>query len=307
MIDWDDLRFVLAVARTGSALQAARALKVNQTTVSRHIAQLEASIGAELFETRQSGQVLTPLGQIVAASAEQIEGEVLALERAIVAQKRMLAGVVRLTSSEVLANGIIAPFLRNFRKQNPGIVIELIADDRRFDVGRGEADVAMRAGAGPEGGGIVARRLPNAAWAAYCSRHYAAGHGCAPRPDELKSHTLVGFDGALAQAPAALWLMRHAGNATFSTRSNSLTNHISAVKAGLGVGVLPCFIGDADADLVRCSPLIEEADAEMWLIVRDDLKKAPHVRAVVDSLSAYIMSLRRALAGLAAADGGGER
>ena len=298
MIDWDDLRFVLAVARAGSALGAARTLKVNQTTVSRRIAQIEAAIGAQLFETRQKGQFLTPLGQSVVTSAGQIEGEVLALEGAIFAQQRVLAGVVRLTSSEVLANGIIAPFLRDFHKQSPGIAIELINDDRRFDIGRGEADVALRAGSRPEGSGIVARRLPNAAWAAYCSKHYAGDRAGVPRFGELNAHILVGFDGPMAQTPAALWLEHYAPNATFSTRSNSLTNHISAVKAGLGVGVLPCFVGDADADLVRCSALIKEAEAEMWLIVRDELKKAPHVRAFVDSLSAYILSLRRSLAGL---------
>lgn len=114
----------------------------------------------------------------------------------------------------------------------------------------------------------------------------------------MNSHVIVGFDGPLAQAPAALWLERHAPNASFSTRSNSLTNHISAVKAGLGIGVMPCLVGDADTELVRCSPLIEEADAEMWLIVRDEIKKAPHVRAFVDSLSAHILSLRAPLSGL---------
>lgn len=297
MIKWDDLRYVLAVARAGSALGAARALKVDQTTVSRRLAQIDAVIGATLFETRQKGQFLTPLGQSVVASAEQMEREVLALESAIIAQQRTLAGVVRFTSSELLANYTIAPFLRTFRKQNPGIVIELNADDRMFDVGRGEADVAIRAGVPPEGRGVVARRLPNGAWATYCSKHYANGHGRAAELEDLNSHTLVGFDGPMAQIPAALWLDRQAPDAIFGTRSNSLTNHLSAVKAGLGIGVLPCFVGDADVDLVRCSALIEEAEAEMWLIVRDEIKKAPHVRVFVDSLTAHILSLRRLFAG----------
>lgn len=292
MVDWDDLRFVLAVARTGSALRAARALKVNQTTVSRRIAQIESAIGADLFESRQNGQILTPLGQIVATGAERIESEVLALECTITAQQRTLSGSVRFTSSEVLANGIIAPFLRNFRKLHPAVMIELIADDRRLDIGRSEADVALRAGARPEGGGIVAQRLPNSAWAAYCSQAYADEHGCPDGLGELDSHAIVGFEGALVQAPAALWLARLAPNAPVNTRSNSLTNHISAVKAGLGVGVLPCFVGDADADLLRCSAPIKEAEAELWLIVREDLKQALHVRAFVDCLSAHMWSLR---------------
>lgn len=297
MIDWDDLRFVLAVARGGSALRAGRDLKVNQTTVTRRIAQIEAAIGAELFESRQNGQMLTPLGQVVAAGAERVEGEVLALQSAISAQQRLLSGSVRFTSSEVFANSIVAPFLRTFRKQYPSVTVELIAEDRRLDLSRSEADVALRAGIRPEGGGIVAQRLPNSAWAAYCSRTYVDDHGCPADLSKLNAHAIVGYDGAMAKIPAALWLARHAPNASISTRSNSLTNHISAVKAGLGIGVLPCFIGDDDDKLVRCSQPIKEAEAELWLIVREEIKQAPHVRAFVDCLSAHMASLRGPLSG----------
>jgi DNA-binding transcriptional LysR family regulator len=292
MIDWDDLRFVLAVARAGSALRAAKALDVNQTTVTRRIAHIEGVVGADLFETRQNGQLLTAIGQIVAAGAERIEAEVLAMQSAVNAQQRMLSGSVRFTSSEVYANAIVAPFLRSFRQQYPGVTVELITDDRRLDVSRGEADVALRASSRPEGGGVVAQRLPDAGWSVYCSHSYAEEHGMPSDVDAFAGHQIVLVEGLMARLPAFAWLMRAAPSATVSTRSNSLTNLLSAVKAGLGIGMLPCFVGDAEADLRRCLPPIRELDAEVWLMVREDVRQSAHVRAFVDCLAAHMIAQR---------------
>jgi DNA-binding transcriptional LysR family regulator len=296
-MDWDDLRFVLAVARTGSALRAARTLKVNQTTVMRRIAHIESDIGADLFESGQNGQTLTPLGESVAAAAEKIESEVLALQSAISARQRVLSGTVRFTSSEVFANRIVAPCLQLFRKQHPGVTVELVAEDRRLDLSRNEADVALRASSRPEGAGIVAQRLPDAAWSVYCSRGYAEEHGVPAGPNELNGHAAVALDAAMSNVPPFQWLAQVAPNASVSARSNSLTNLVSAVKAGLGVGALPCFVGDAETDLVRCFQPIRELDSEVWLIVCEELKQAPHVRAFVDFLAAHVHGMKKQLSG----------
>jgi DNA-binding transcriptional LysR family regulator len=295
--DWDDLRFVLAVARAGSALRAARLLNVNQTTVTRRIAQIEQAIGAALFESRQNGQVLTPLGQVVADGAAKIEVEVLALQSEIQARRRTVAGSIRFTSSEVFANWIVAPFLRSFRQKCPDVTVELIAADRRLDLSRGEADVALRAASRPDGGGVVARRLPDGAWAPYCSRGYAEEHGLPADIDALDRHSIILVEGQMSQLPAFQWLMRVAEKATVSTRSNSLTNVLSAAKAGLGIGMLPCFVGDAEPDLCRCLPSVPELNAEVWLVIREDVKQAPHVRAFVDCLAAHMEALRPRLLG----------
>lgn len=297
MNDWDDLRFVLAVARAGSALRAARALNVNQTTVTRRIAQFEERLGAELFESRQTGQALTPLGELVAAGAERIEAEALALQSAIDARLRVVSGAVRFTSPDVYADRIVAPFLRSFRQHYPGITVEVIAADRQLDIARGEADVALRATPRPEGTGIVAQRLPDTRWGPYCSRAYAEERGLPANVDEINSHAIVVLENNISKAQPFRWLPKVAGNATVSARSNSLINSLFAVKAGLGIGMLPCFVGDTEADLVRCMPPIRELDAKVWLIVREDIKQAPHVRAFVDSLSAHMATLRGQLLG----------
>jgi DNA-binding transcriptional LysR family regulator len=297
-MDWDDLRFVLAVARAGSALRAARALAVNQTTVMRRIARIEADIGGDLFETRQSGQTLTPLGQSVAAAAQRIEAEVTALQGEISARARVLVGSIRFTSSDVFADRIVAPWLSTFRKQHPGVTVELVTDDRRLDISRGEADVALRASARPEGGGIVAQRLPDSAWAIYCGAAYARDHGVPTNANELNRHSIVSADGVRASLPPFRWLAGVAPRASIATRSNSLTALVSALRAGLGVGPLPCFVGDAEPELVRCFPPIRELDSEVWLIVREELKHTPHVRAFVDFLAAHLHGMQRQLAGV---------
>jgi DNA-binding transcriptional LysR family regulator len=101
----------------------------------------------------------------------------------------------------------------------------------------------------------------------------------------------------MSRLSAFAWLNSVAPDAAVATRSNSLTGLLSAVKAGLGVGMLPCFVGDSEPGLVRCLPPIRELDAEVWLIVRDDVRQAPHVRAFVDSLAAHMQALRRIHAG----------
>jgi DNA-binding transcriptional LysR family regulator len=297
MIDWSDLRFVLAVARAGSALRAAQALKLNQTTVMRRIAQLEAGIGATLFERKQSGYHPTALGERMAAVAARIDDEVSALESAIRAEQRHVTGSVRLTTSEALASHIVAPLLPVFRKQQPGILIELLAEDRRLDLARGEADIALRTGSRPDSAGIVARRLPDVAWSVYCSRSYADEYGAPDSAAALDGHAIVAVDGALADRPPPQFLIRAAPNSKVSARSNSLANLVSALKAGLGIAMLPCLIGDAEEGLIRCLPPVKDVASEMWMIVREDVKSAPHVRAFADFLATEIQVLRARLAG----------
>ena len=115
--------------------------------------------------------------------------------------------------------------------------------------------------------------------------------------DAFAGHHIVLVEGSMARLPAYAWLVREAQNPTVSARSNSLTGVLSAVKGGLGIGMLPCFVGDAEADLRRCLPPIRELDAEVWLIVREDVRQAAHVRAFVDCLAAHMQALRRIHAG----------
>jgi len=284
-IDWDDLRYVLAVVRSGTASGAAELLGVNATTVARRIAALEAGLGLELFQKRQSGYVPTEAGQQAAKTAAAMEVEVEGLRNGIAAQRRVTSGLVRFTCPETIASYLVAPWLVGFRALYPAVRIEVINSDAMLDLAKGEADVAMRVGAPPAGAGIVARRLPDSPWTAYCSRAYADARGMPAGPEAMRDHALVGLEGTMARLPSSIWFEAMVGADRIPLRCNSLGNVVETIKADLGVAMLPCLIGDLVHELVRCYPPIPELNAQMWLIVREDLKATPHVRAYVDFLA----------------------
>lgn len=290
-VDWSDLRYVLAVARAGSALRAAQHLGVNQTTVLRRLEALETTLGLPLFERRRSGHKLTPAGEQVAAVAEKFEFEIQGLHSALGAQRRALSGAVRLTTSESLAARLIAPFLRSFRERHPDIAVELVVTDERLDLARGDADIAVRASSRPQGAGIVARRLPDAHWTIYCSRAYAAEKGMPKCREEIPNFDIVGMEGRMAQLEGWRWLAAAAAGAPIRCRCNSLTNLVSNLKGGLGLGALPTIVGDAEPDLVRCLPPPRELSSEMWLVVREEVRSHAHIRAFADHLAAYIRDI----------------
>lgn len=295
-MEWDDLRFVLAVSRTGSALGAAKALGVNQTTVTRRVSALEENLGARLFERRASGYEATPLGQEAARIAGRMEAEAQAFADHVAGRLRALSGAVLVSTSDAIANLLVAPCLQAFHKRHPGVRVDVDATDRRVDVARGEADVALRAGSRPEGAGVVARRLPDNDWAVYCSRAYCEEHGCPAEPAAIQGHSVVDIQGTMGRIPAATWLVAQTAPENVRLRSNSLMNLVSNLRSGLGLGALPCVLGDSEPDLVRCFPPPPELRSEMWLIVRAEIKDEPHVRALTDFLAAHVAGQRLRLA-----------
>ena len=287
-MQWDDLRYVLAVARTGSALRAARELGVDQTTVLRKLDALETTLGTSLFERRKSGQTPTSAGKLVVEAAERMEKEARALENTLATKRRVVGGAVRLTTSDGLATRFVKPCMRAFQSLYPGVSIELIATDERLDIAAGEADVALRGSSHPEGAGIVAQRMPDVRWTIYCSAAYAAERGVPDCREALRGHEIVGFEGRLTRLPGWRWLVDAVPDAVVRFRSSSFVSMVSNLKAGLGVGPLPTIIGDAEPELVRCFPAPPELRDELWLIVREELKNEPHVRALTDFLASYI-------------------
>jgi DNA-binding transcriptional LysR family regulator len=301
MYDWNDLRCFLAVAREGSTLAAARRLKINQTTVARRIEALEEALGLKLFERKQRGYSLTEGGREILTAAERVEGEAETLERLVAQRSRRMAGVVRVTTNEAFANMVLTPCLGEFAELYPDVRVEVAVSERRLDLARGEADVALRAGA-PQDPGLVGRRLGDIRWSIYCSRDYAARRGVPDRPEALKDHFVIGALDTLAELPAARWLAAQAPAAQMLSQSNSLTNLLAALKAGLGVAPLPCMMGDAEPELIRCFAPISELDADLWLITREPLRGLAHVRAFNEFVSARIGSIKHRLAARAAGE-----
>ena len=171
MLDWNDLRYFLAVAREGSTLGAARRLRLSQTTVARRIAALEGALGFPLFDKKQAGYALTPLGRDLLGRAEQVEKSAESFAEAAAAQSRDLSGSVKITTEEIYAITLLAPLLAELHQKHPEIRIELDTSQAVRDLGAGEADISLRStDKAEQPAGVVGRRLGVDDWTLYCSR-----------------------------------------------------------------------------------------------------------------------------------------
>ncbi|HEY8615497.1 LysR family transcriptional regulator [Phenylobacterium sp.] len=293
MFDWNDLKPFLAVARGGSTLAASRALGVNQTTVARRVEALEAALDLKLFDRGQTGSRLTEAGRDLLVQAEQVERTAETFASRAAAHRRGLAGAVRLTATEIIANTTLMPALAEFRRLYPDVQVDLLISDKTLDLHAGEADVAIRSGAVLTDSDLIARKLHDYDFALYCSRDYAARRGAPATLEELARHDLIGGDAELAGWAGMVWLFEKAGGATPAARSNTMGNLYHAVKAGLGIAPLATLLGDGDRSLVRCSDVIPEASGSSWLVTRKELRDTPRMRAFIDFLVPHFQGQMR--------------
>ncbi|XHR98820.1 LysR family transcriptional regulator [Sphingomonas sp. DBB INV C78] len=293
MLDWNDLRYFLAVARTGSTLAAGRELRVSQTTAARRVAALEQALELTLFDRRQAGYVLTPAGQALVAQAEAVEAAAGALAEAAASQGRDASGTVRLTMQELYAVTVLAPILRDLHAAHPGIRIELDTSDQVRDLATGGADVALRSADRPTGGGLVGRRVGDDMWTVYCSRDYAAQHGRPSRRKDLHDHPFIGGGGPGVWRVYRAWLERNGLEDKVAMHHDSETGLLSAIRSGIGLAVLPCFMAEGEPDLVRCLDPMPGEMRGLWLLTHERLRHTPRVRVVMDFLGDRLARLGR--------------
>jgi len=297
VFDWDDLRYFLAVARHGSTIAAARALKVNQSTVQRRLTELERRIGRKLARRLASGYRLTELGREMVAHAEGVERAVQAFEQHLGRTGRDAAGAIRFTCPEPIVFRLTqSSLLDRFHARYPQYRVEFVMSDKYLDLAKGEADVALRSG-DTDDGELVGRKLADSLWAVYASRRYISEHGRPERVDDLERHFVVGLDESMAKHRAAVWLARVAPGAKVVARNNSILGLVYAVKSGIGLAPLPSALGDAEPDLVRVLGPIPEL-ARIWrLLAHPDVRRAPRVSALFEFMSGEIETLRPILTG----------
>lgn len=280
VMDWDDLRTFLAIARHGTLSAAARALGVTQPTMGRRLAAMEERQGARLLQRLPGRYGLTALGEVVLGHAERIEAEALAAERTITGRDVALEGVVRLTTVDMLAARIVAPALAALQSRHPGIVVELVPDSRSLSLSKREADIALRMNRF-EGNEIAARKVGQMAIGLYASRQMQAA--------VLGGHVrLVTVLEDQAHLPEAAWLRENFPNAAEGFRSNSREVQLWAIKAGAGVGAVSRFRGDEEPDLVRLRTDLTDLTRDIWLGVHVDMRHMPRVRAVMDAVTASL-------------------
>lgn len=280
MDDWNALRLVLAVQRAASLTEAAVALGIDHSTAYRRLKALEQRLGVQLFDRLPGGLYRpTEAGARMAASAEKMEDEALELQRDLLGRDRRLSGRLRVTSSETLAHSRLTRLLAGFRARHPGIRLELAIDNRVLSLARREADIALRP-LRPRQGNLWGRRLSRIAWTLYASPSHPGAVGDL---ENLGQRSLVGWEeGTVGIAPAD-WLARKAPPEAFVYRTNSLVNQLLAAQAGIGVALLPYYLGDPASGVVRVleSP-IAELTGELWIVTHTDLRNTARVRAFFD-------------------------
>jgi DNA-binding transcriptional LysR family regulator len=295
MLDWDDYKVFLSLARAGTLSAAARTLHVNQSTMSRRLQALEAAAGARLFERTASGYSLSAAGEAVRGHIEQLEVQAIGIERQLLGQDARPTGRVRLAASDSFAAWFLVPRLERFQRLYPGIELELFTGNQPVNLARREADISLRLRR-PKEPNLIARRLAQAGWAVYAKSSYLEAYGKPSARGRMRGHKLIGLDTELRGTVGARWLAKQGSRGEVVLRCNSLISQAAAVVAGLGISALPCLFGDREPGLVRALPHVIGAH-EVWLVVHPDVKGSARVRVVMDYLTELVTASAALLSG----------
>jgi len=300
--DWGDLRTFLTLARKGKLTSAARELAVSHPTVARRVKNLEAAIGARLFDRLPDHFVLTAAGEELLGDAEAMERAAEAIERRSAGLSDTARGTVRLSAGEAMAS-FIARHLPRLREGLQNIEFEVAESHLLANLSKREADLLIREQV-PDLASLVTRRLGRVAYAVYCSSALRPG---GTSRDALRRMSWVGFDEDHNYMPGQAWIAELLEGARPTVRVNNWLVLRDAVRAGNGYAVLPCCLGDDDAALRRIGPVLKDVAVDQWLLVHRDLRALPRVRAVMDALIRLFQDQRAELEGRSAAAGGSGR
>jgi DNA-binding transcriptional LysR family regulator len=275
-MDWSDLAFFLALARSGSLSAAAKRMGTDHSTVARRIESLERDLGVRLVDRLPHAYQLTNAGERVRDLGGAAETAIADIERFARAADRSPHGVVRIRGPPHLISSLIAPSLTSLKRTNPELRIELAGESRPVSLSRGEADIALRMFR-PSQKGLVARRLAVFHFGLYGTREYVARTAASDR-------NYIGYDESLEQVPQQRWIAAVAGARPFALRTNDLAAMFAAVRGGLGLAALSHAMARSEPALVQVKTSEPPPKRELWLLFHRDLGKSPAVRAVINHI-----------------------
>ncbi len=286
LTDWTLVRSFLAVIRGGSLSAAARATRLTQPTIGRHVDEMEATLGLSLFTRSPSGLIPTEAAMALLPSAEAVESAMASLVRAAEAGGSVDAprGTVRITASEVMGLAVLPAILADIRHAHPDIAFELVLNNRTDNLLRRDADIAVRM-ARPAQDGLVARKIGILPLGLFAHRRYVERFGMPAKAEELAAYHLIGFDrddhSARMVAEGILPISRD----IFAFRCDHDAAQMEALKAGLGIGVIQRSLAARMPDLV---PVLADAIGfrlDVWLAVHEDQRSQPAIRATFEGLA----------------------
>lgn len=290
MLDWDDLRLFLAVARAGRMAGAGRRLGMDHSTIARRLTRLEGVVGSRLLDRGPRGVELTEAGQKLVDHAERMEGEVIAATGTLGGRDARISGAVRLATPEAFGTYLVAPNAHRLYQAYPDLRLELAPESQLVSLANRDADAAIMLNR-PTSGPIVARHLIDYRLGLYASRAYLDAHGPI-RVDQLSDHPFAWYIDARIDIPELRFLSEVSVDAIPVFRSTSIAAQHAAVAGGLGLGVLHLFAADDDPELVRVLPETVEIRRSYWLAIHADQQRLPRVRAVVDFLGDIVDKAR---------------
>jgi DNA-binding transcriptional LysR family regulator len=282
-MDWDDLRYALALQQAGNLTTAARALGVTRTTVGRRLQEIEARLGVRLFDRTPEGLLPTAAGEALAQAAARVEGEVLTVQSQLLGQDAALRGRLRVSTLGLIFEGFSDVFV-SFMERYPGVDLTVQVTPEQVSLVRREADVALRLGNRPAEH-LYGRRVGRLQFRAYAARSLVERIGAqAPLSAFPWLHDDERNDGRWLDA----WLADNAPGARVVFRCEDYHVLRRALIAGVGVHFLPCFEGDSHPALVPLGPRLLEFGRELWALTLPDLRHTLRVRAFMDHVHAAL-------------------
>ncbi|MET0310262.1 MAG: LysR family transcriptional regulator [Sphingomonas sp.] len=291
---WNDLQDFVAIARAGQLSRAASGLGVDPTTMGRRLRRLEKVLGQTLFEKTREGQVLTEAGERLLAHAEAMQRAADRIDERP-GNPGALTGLLRVSVSEGFGAWFVAEHLGDFVARHPALVVDLVASSGFLSPSKRETDIAILL-ARPRVGPVVSAKLSDYALRLYASRAYLERHGTPEALAQLRDHRLIGYIPDLLYAPELRYLNEIDDALAPSVRSSSILAQHRLIASGVGLGVLPCFIGDGDPALVRLLPEIR-IQRSFWMVTHQDTRQLQRVRAFKDWLTALVQERRARLTG----------
>ena len=293
-LSWDLCRSFLAVVHEGSLSRAARALNLTQPTLGRHIAELEASLGVALFTRSQRGLVPTDAALELRPHAQAVASAADAFVRAAHASVAEVRGTVRITAPDMLAVEALPPILATFRARHPRVAIELAATTENLL--QREADIAVRV-VRPEQEALFAAPVGEIRFGLYAHPAYLQQYGTPRTVADLRAHTLVGFDRGGAAIRVLRELPDPLSREDFGFRSDNPIAQLAAIRGGIGIGRAPDAVARRyPAELTPVLVDQHQIVVRVWVVMHEDARSSPHIRAMFDHLAS---ELRALLAGLA--------
>ena len=276
-INWDNLRYVLTVAKKGSIAAASRELGVNRTTVMRRIDAFQQALGCRIFERSRSGYVLTIEAEKIIDAAQEVETTLFNIQRQIEGRELRLEGELRVTTTDTLMDSLIGPHLASFQHKHPHITISVAMTNNILDLTRRDADIAIRPTQSPDPP-LVGNRVADIKFGVYASAEYLKRSGKL----SFEQHRWLGFDSNMLSTHPSKWLDEKIDRDNIGFRSDSFIALKVAAENSMGLALLPYYLGDSSSQLQRLAVKTDELTTGLWLLTHPDLIRSARVQAFMD-------------------------